>query len=114
MWFVEDDYARVSAHRIGKGASYGCSIRGARLQHDPRGPSDHDNPIPPSNAWALYKKLCLRRVQANPSAYKLRDDPYRRPWCAACILMSVQEGTIQTLLLPAEGYHMLQSPRFVH
>ena len=41
-------------------AFHGCSIRRARLQHDH--PSDHDNQIPPSHAWALYNKPCFRHV----------------------------------------------------
>ena len=41
-----------------------------------------DNQAQPSNAWALYKKLSLRGVQANPSVYNLRDVLYRRSRCA--------------------------------
>ena len=44
--------------------------------------SDCDNQSQPSNAWALYKKLSLSRVQANPSAYNIRDVLYRRSRCA--------------------------------
>jgi len=36
----------------------------------------------PSNGRALYKKLSLRHVQANPNAYNVRGDPYRRSQCA--------------------------------
>ena len=45
-------------------------------------PSVHDNQTQPSNAWALYKKLSLSRVQASPSAYDIRDDLFRRAQCA--------------------------------
>ncbi len=41
-----------------------------------------DNQTQPSNAWALYKKLSLSRVQANPSVYNIRDVLYRRSRCA--------------------------------
>jgi len=41
-----------------------------------------DNQAQPSNAWALYKKLSLRGVQANPSVYNLGDVLYRRSRCA--------------------------------
>jgi hypothetical protein len=45
-------------------------------------PSGYDNQTQPSNAWALYKKLSLRRVQGNPSAYRIQDDLFRRSQCA--------------------------------
>ena len=44
--------------------------------------SDHDNQTQLSKAWAHYKKLSLRQVQANPSAYNVRDNPCRRSLCA--------------------------------
>jgi hypothetical protein len=45
-------------------------------------PSYHDNQAQPSNAWALYKKLSLRKAKSNPSAYNVRGDPCRRSLCA--------------------------------
>jgi hypothetical protein len=45
-------------------------------------PSVHNNQTQPSSAWALCKKLSLTRVQANPSAYDIRDDLFRRSQCA--------------------------------
>jgi hypothetical protein len=45
-------------------------------------PSGCDNQTQPSNAWTLYKKLSLSRVQANPSVYNIRDVLYRRSRCA--------------------------------
>jgi hypothetical protein len=45
-------------------------------------PSDHDNHPRPSNSWALSKKLSLRQVQANPSAFNVKDSPRRRSPCS--------------------------------
>jgi len=43
-------------------------------------PSNHENQ--PSNGWTLNKKLTLRRVLADASAYSVRDDPPGRSLCA--------------------------------
>jgi hypothetical protein len=43
--------------------------------------SAYNKQIQPSNAWAPCRNLSPVRVQANPSASGLQDDPARRPLC---------------------------------